>query len=118
MAGDDTISWPTCSKAECIGIRLDMGGKCLAHATEQDRDAALKQLGDEGTIDARGVTISAELLHRILGAAPRAKRRDQPRFTKASFNRATFGDDANFKGAKFGDEASFEGATFRGPGQF
>ncbi len=64
------VDWPTCSEEECIGIRLDAGGKCLAHAGGQHRDAELKRLGDEGTIDARGVPIGAELLDLILEAAP------------------------------------------------
>jgi hypothetical protein len=67
---DQGVDWPPCSEEGCIGIRLDAGGKCLAHADGQQLDAELKRLGDEGTIDARGVTISAELLDRILAAAP------------------------------------------------
>jgi hypothetical protein len=56
---------------ECEGIRLHTGGdRCLAHPDRQDRDAELKRLMKEGTIDARGVMISAELLESILDAAP------------------------------------------------
>jgi uncharacterized protein YjbI with pentapeptide repeats len=113
MGGDDQgVDWPTCRFYECNGIRLTASGECLAHAEGQDLDAELKRLGDEGTIDARGVTISAELLHRILEAAPHAKRPHRPRFTKASFAGATFGDDASFQGVRFGDEVSFQGARF------
>jgi Pentapeptide repeats (9 copies) len=107
------VGWPPCSEDDCNGIRLDAGGKCLAHADGQQLDAELKRLGDEGTIDARGVTISAELLNRILEAAPRdAKQPDRPCFNKVRFERATFGDQSSFAGATFGDRAEFGRATF------
>ncbi len=108
-----SVDWPTCSKDECNGIRLDAGGKCLAHADHQHLEAELKRLADEGTIDARGVTISAELLDLILEAAPRDEQRpDQGSFIRARFDGATFGDGARFDGATFGDDASFARATF------
>src|SRR6266540_1894319 len=114
-----SVDWPTCSKDECNGIRLDAGGKCLAHADHQHLEAELKRLADEGTIDARGVTISAELLDLILEAAPRDEQRpDQGSFIRARFDGATFGDGARFDGATFGDVASFENASFSGAASF
>jgi Pentapeptide repeats (9 copies) len=113
MSADNGVDWLTCGEAECIGRRLNAGGRCLAHANDQDLDAELKRLGDEGTIDARGVTISAVLLDRILAAAPRDEQQaDRPRFDEVRFDRATFGDQAKFHGASFGDEASFADANF------
>src|SRR6266540_1523375 len=108
-----SVDWPTCSKDECNGIRLDAGGKCLAHADHQHLEAELKRLADEGTIDARGVTISAELLDLILEAAPRDEQRpDQGSFIRARFDGATFGDGASFEGATFGNNIGFAGTTF------
>jgi hypothetical protein len=124
MGERNSVGWATCSEGECSGIRLDAGGKCLAHAASQDLDAELKRLGDQGTIDARGVAISAALLGRILAAAPRDQQHpDRPRFNEVRFGSASFedyaslggvsfGDWANFDHARFGDHASFDGASF------
>jgi uncharacterized protein YjbI with pentapeptide repeats len=111
MSGDSSVGWSTCSEDECQGIRLPTGGKCLAHADSQDLDAELKRLSQEGTIDARGVTIGDELLARILGAAPPDEDQpNRPRLSRANFAGATFGHGASFAGAVFGDGASFAGA--------
>jgi uncharacterized protein YjbI with pentapeptide repeats len=137
MDGEHHLPWLTCSEDKCLGIRLDAGGTCLAHAGQQDRDVALRRLGDEGTIDARGVTISAWLLERILEAVPRDKQQpDRPCFNQARFDRATFlaepGLDSGrlvrfddlvepkvrFDGAVFRGEASFDRATFKGTARF
>src|SRR6266567_2782962 len=113
MSGDSSVDWTTCSEDECKGIRLHTGGKCLAHADRQDLDAELKQLAEEGTIDARGVTISAELLNRILGAAPHDEQQPhRPRLNQVAFDGATFGDRASFSGTIFGDSIRLDGATF------
>src|SRR6266567_523566 len=113
MSGDSSVDWTTCSEDECKGIRLHTGGKCLAHADRQDLDAELKQLAEEGTIDARGVTISAELLNRILGAAPHDEQQPhRPRLNQVAFDGVTFGDGAGFEHVTFGDGAWFTGVTF------
>jgi uncharacterized protein YjbI with pentapeptide repeats len=123
MSADNGVGWTTCSEDECQGIRLHTGGKCLAHAERQDLDAELKRLAEEGTIDARGVTISAELLNRILGAAPHDEQQPhRPRLNQVAFDGAAFGDDASFGGvifgpiqfggATFGDRTQFDGVTF------
>ena len=113
MSVDSSVGWATCSEDECQGIRLPTGSKCLAHADSQDLDAELKRLSQEGTIDARGVTISAKLLDRILGAAPPDEDRpDRPRLVKVNFDSAGFGNGASFVLATFGDRAWFTRATF------
>ena len=113
MGRDDGVGWLTCGEDGCIGIRLSAGSKCLAHADGPDLDAELKRLGRSGTIDARGVKISAALLDRLLAAAPRDPQQpDRPRFTKVQFDAATFQDGAMFRRAAFGHGAGFRGVTF------
>jgi uncharacterized protein YjbI with pentapeptide repeats len=111
------IDWLTCDEDGCIGIRLDAGDKCLAHAGDDERDAALQQVAQVGMIDARGVTISSALLKRILDSTP-----DNPDGTvmlaKARFDGATFQGDAAFGGATFQGDAQFGAATFQGDAQF
>lgn len=73
MAASESVNWDVCERCAedgGVGIRLPSGGKCWVHADSQDLDAALKRLGEDGRIDVRGVTLDAELLARILAAAP------------------------------------------------
>jgi uncharacterized protein YjbI with pentapeptide repeats len=131
MAGDRTVSWERCSYDDCVGVRLAATTWCLTHAAEQDPsavDAELERIGDEGAIDARGVQLSAELLKRILRAAPQEK--DHPIFKgdvrfdaaifkgEARFVGATFERGAWFNGATFMDRVWFFGATFKGDAHF
>jgi hypothetical protein len=60
----------TCAADSCSGVRLTAGNRCWAHADDQDARAALKELGEDGDLDARGVPITAQLLQRLLRAAP------------------------------------------------
>jgi uncharacterized protein YjbI with pentapeptide repeats len=108
-----------CSQDDCLGIRLPTTTWCLAHAAEQAPDAfdaELERIRTEGTVDARGVVISAELLQQLLAAAPRTD--DRPTFTAARFDRATFQGEAGFGGASFQGTASFDRATFQGEAWF
>src|SRR5215469_6496378 len=92
--------WRRCEANEvpaCKGI-VPTGGLCLAHASAEDRDSALRLLSEAGEIDVRGVEISAELLNRILDAAPRTETREL-KFKIALFSGATFAGDAKFDGA-------------------
>jgi uncharacterized protein YjbI with pentapeptide repeats len=111
MTDQTDIDWPTCDEDGCIGVRVAAAPKCLAHTSDEQRNATFKQLGETGEIDARGVPITPALLEHILAAAPHDSA-NHPTFARASFNQATFGDRASFEGATFGDLASFEGATF------
>ncbi|MHB1430616.1 MAG: pentapeptide repeat-containing protein [Streptosporangiaceae bacterium] len=127
MASQKYVDWPTCSEAECIGVRLDTG-TCLAHADDQARRAALEQVTQTGKVDARGVTISPELLADILAATPTGDDGHlvlisalfaRATFTgDASFTRATFEGGAEFSGATFQGAAEFSGATFQGAAEF
>jgi uncharacterized protein YjbI with pentapeptide repeats len=113
MSGDRRVRWATCIEDACQGIHLRTGDRCLAHADSQDRDAELKRFAEAGRLDARGVRISAELLKRILDAAPPDEDRlNRPRLTEVNFDGADFDDNASFAGATFGDHARFEGASF------
>ena len=72
------VDWLTCDEDGCIGICLDAGDKCLAHAGDDERDAALEQVAQTGKIDARGVRISSALLKKILDSTPRWYARKPP----------------------------------------
>src|SRR6266540_3936180 len=128
MADQTGIKWPTCDEDACIGVRLAATAKCLAHARDEQRNATLKQLGETGEINARGVPITQGLFEQILAAAPHDAE-DRPTFMSAGFNRATFQGPARFArvafkgaawfgGATFQDIAWFEGATFKGGAGF
>jgi uncharacterized protein YjbI with pentapeptide repeats len=112
-------TWERCGHDGCIGVRLLATTLCLAHAAEQAPDAfdaELKRIGAEGTVDARGVSISPELLQRLLAATPRDDAR--PALTTAKFEQATFQGEAGFGGVRFQGDAWFDGATFRGAAVF
>jgi uncharacterized protein YjbI with pentapeptide repeats len=113
MAGDHP-DWTTCDHDGCIGSRVANTTWCLTHVAEKAPDALdteLRRIGAEGSVDARGVPISAELLQRILTAAPRED--DRRAFTAARFDQATFEGVAVFDGVTFEGEARFDGVTFQ-----
>jgi uncharacterized protein YjbI with pentapeptide repeats len=133
------VGWEMCAHDGCLGVRLPTGGKCWAHAADTDLDPALKRLGEDGRLDARGVPITKELLGRLLAVAPRddhgdpvltdvlfhgATFRDRAVFREttfkgdAGFHIVTFQSDAHFEGATFRGEAVFRGATFQGRAHF
>ena len=111
------VDWLTCDEDGCIGICLDAGDKCLAHAGDDERDAALEQVAQTGKIDARGVTISSALLKKILDSTPRNPDGcEMP--MEVQFAGATFQGDARFAGATFQGHAGFGEATFQGDAWF
>lgn len=117
MTGPVRVDWLTCDEDGCIGIRLDAGDKCLAHAEDEERDAALKQLAQTGMIDARGVTISSALLKRILDSTPGGP--DGPAMpAKAQFDAATFQGNVDFRRVIFQGDATFSETTFQGDARF
>jgi uncharacterized protein YjbI with pentapeptide repeats len=118
MAGEQP-NWARCDHDGCIGVRLPTTALCLAHAAEGASDAfdaELKRIGTEGTVDARGVVIGAELLRRLLAAAPREG--DRRAFTAARFDQASFQGEARFGWTDFHGEARFDGAHFHGKAKF
>ena len=112
-----SVGWQKCTKGGCVGICLATGGKCWAHADKPDLHAALKRLGVDGCLDARGVPITQELLARLLAAAPKD---DQGHavLIEARFDQATFEGDADFVFATFENWALFDQATFQGDADF
>jgi hypothetical protein len=117
MAEQTEVTWPTCGQDGCIGIRLVPARECLGHASEEDRAAALKQVGETGVIDARGVTITSDLLERILAAVPRGKN-EEPLIDRCRFDRSTFSGFVRFLRATFHGDAGFNQVTFRGGAWF
>ena len=112
-----SVDWETCAEENCAGVQLTAGGKCWAHADDQDLGTALKRLGEGGDLDARGVSITAALLDRILTATP-ISAEGRPTLENASFDLATFEGDVRFHGATFGGGAGFRRVLFRGGAWF
>jgi hypothetical protein len=116
------VDWDVCERCQeagGIGVRLPGGTQCWAHADDQALAPALRQLGEGAPLDARGVSIAAELLVRILAATPRdPKRPDRPLLHEPQFDGASFGDGAQFDGATFGGGAQFWHATFGADADF
>jgi uncharacterized protein YjbI with pentapeptide repeats len=121
------VEWETCGVNSCIGIRSEGAKGCLAH-DEQHREAALQRLSNDGCIDARGVTIDAELLEQILHHAPQEE--DRLVLQDLRFERTTFTSHAGFytvisedglalpRGVTFQGTVRFDGATFEGGAWF
>jgi uncharacterized protein YjbI with pentapeptide repeats len=114
---DSAVAWKTCAAKGCIGIRLSSGGRCWAHANDSDLEAALRQLSQDGRLNARGVPITQDLLERLFAAAPHDEH-GRPVLEDAEFSRATFQDDAWFLGIIFEGDAHFAGAVFQGNANF
>jgi uncharacterized protein YjbI with pentapeptide repeats len=112
-----SVDWETCAEGSCKGVQLPTGGKCWAHADDQDLDAALQQLGEGGDLDLRGVRLIAELLQRLLAGAPK-NAQGHTSLKNARFHQATFLGDAKFDGVTFEGEAGFTGATFEDTAAF
>ncbi|TCO15716.1 hypothetical protein EV652_12189 [Kribbella steppae] len=62
MAQPIDVYWRTCEQAGCIGIRLAKRRTCLAHASPEERAAALRRVGKTGEIDGSGPPMTTELL--------------------------------------------------------
>jgi uncharacterized protein YjbI with pentapeptide repeats len=118
MVDEQPLRLP-CSQDDCIGIQLPGTAWCLGHAAEQAPDAfnaELTRISSDGTVDARGVMISAELLAQLLDATPRKDGRSA--FTAARFDGASFQGEARFEGASFQGVARFDRASFQGDAVF
>src|SRR5436305_1032018 len=117
MAAALGLGWPACSRPGCTGSGTYGNNRdtCLGHLAEDELESAVERPGGE-LLDARGVTVSPELLSRLLGharAVSGSVRFDSARFQGPSeFGEAVFRGDASFAKARFDDDASFAGATF------
>jgi hypothetical protein len=108
MADDQPVPWESCSHDGCIGVRLATAVWCLAHAATRDLpafDAEFKRIGEDDTVDARGVQFATELLQRLLEALPYQD--ECPVLKAAQFEQATFQGGMGFDGAIFLDETNF-----------
>ena len=108
----DGWDWDKCAEEACIGVRLPTCATCWAHAGDADVDKALKRLGENGRLDARGVQITPGLLGRML-AAVSDEGHGHLELTDPQFEKATFLGTANFGEATFKGEAKFMGVTFQ-----
>jgi uncharacterized protein YjbI with pentapeptide repeats len=105
------------NSSRCKGNMLPGTNKCWAHADAPALDAALKRLGEDGRLDARGVQVTQVLLQRLLAAAPRDEN-DRPVLRYASFKEAVFHGSARFDKVIFQGDAMFDEATFLGEALF
>ena len=96
------VDWPTCHRDGCIGAQIPSGHVCLAHASDDKQDAALKRFLEAGNVDLRGVQVSGSLFDKIIGMAPADSDGDRTL------------PDVHFDKAAFLDEVSFKRTTFRG----
>src|SRR6266511_2739148 len=125
------VGWLTCEDPGCLGIRLANASVCLAHAANLGLDefeVELRRISEHGAIDARGVRLSAELLGRLLAAAPHDSHGHvivrNAQFDRATFdcvagvNRATFEGETNFGAAVFKHQVEFHGANFKAVARF
>jgi uncharacterized protein YjbI with pentapeptide repeats len=132
MAGHD-ITWECCTQEGCTGVRLPGEDRCWVHADERVRDLAAKRLGQDGNLDARGVSFAGTVLNDLLAAAAtdegytilqsvdfaaavfRDAKFDKVIFQrKAGFQGAVFHGETAFLNMDFGNVADFTGATFDG----
>jgi Pentapeptide repeats (9 copies) len=101
---------------DCGGAAMSEG-HCVAHLPDERRADILRP--GRTSLDARGVSIGAELLAEILAAEPQSVRFDGAEFTDdADFPSARFVGDASFQGATFVGKAEFAGAVFEGAANF
>jgi uncharacterized protein YjbI with pentapeptide repeats len=118
---------PEKSTAPC-NAAIASDGLCLAHLHPDQQSAYLATLTPGADLDLRGVTLTAELLARLL-AALSVPDQAGPRIGNADFRRTTFegharflavsfAGDADFRHATFGGIAGFDRATFSGPADF
>ncbi len=117
MADRSGVKWKTCTEGDCLGVRLPTGQRCWAHGNEDEVEATLKQLGEHGHVDARGVLITQGIIGRILGAAPRDDY-GHAVLVDAQFDRAAFDGDAEFEQTIFNGDAVFDWVTFHGDANF
>jgi uncharacterized protein YjbI with pentapeptide repeats len=109
------VSWAicdVCAEEGRIGIQLPSGRKCWAHADDKDLDDALKRLGEDGRLDARGVPIATPLLLRLRNAAPHDDKGNVV-LTDVLFVGTTFQGDVGFERTIVQGVAWFVDATFQ-----
>ncbi|MES5824893.1 pentapeptide repeat-containing protein [Streptomyces sp. RG80] len=119
MSTSQPPTWPHCAHGAdpavdpvgCRGIHVPGHTACLAHLTDDDRDAYLAALTPGASIDHRGTTFTESLLNALLNSL-RDPSTGHPDLGEAVFESATFEDAARFESATFNGAARFESATF------
>ena len=108
--------WERCLAPGCNGAALGPERYCLRDLGSVPLDAELERIRAEGTVDARGVTLTPELLTRVLEVMPRKDGRTV--LGDAQFEGATFEAGCTFDGVDFTGHAGFIDATFRDEAKF
>lgn len=111
--------WPRCRlarDANCGGSQISPYGRCLAHLTGAELDQFLGGLGPGADLDARGTTISTQLLDRLITTF--GDHQPGPVFGTALFSQARFEGAVPLGQARFSGDAWFDGAQFAGNALF
>lgn len=121
-ASADEFQWVRCDCDGCSGAAV-AEGRCIPHAPKQLVDEVLLHWRDGAPLDARGVTVDACLLQRLVDALtggavtpqPEPREPDRRRVTVQGamhFDRAVFVDCVDLRWLDFAEPAYFDGATF------
>jgi uncharacterized protein YjbI with pentapeptide repeats len=117
------VDWPTCTVEDCRGRQVAAQGRCLAHTTNDEREAIFAQVAlGEPVYAATGVQFTEELLAGLLASLPRNNdgipTLHDPDFRLAALPALDLQTailvNAKFDGTSFQGEASFVEASFQG----
>ena len=111
------LRWEPCQVPDCNAAQVRTDGECLRHVDEAHFARYLGRMAKGGALDARGLHVDADLLERVLAAAPRAED-GRPMLRRARFDGARFEADARLENLCFAREVSFDGASFDGDVSF
>lgn len=102
--------WPTCRDVDCPGVQAKGFDQCLAHLNPHELDQFLSHLGPGTDLDARGTTISEDLITRLTQAVRR-------KFGDVNFSKARFIGRTVFESVEV-KHAVFTGAEFENVEKF
>ncbi|SED69472.1 Pentapeptide repeat-containing protein [Streptomyces sp. 3213] len=100
----------------CRGVRVAGYERCLAHLSEEAREAYISSLGRGHDVDHRGTRFSRELLAQVLAAVDDGAGRAY--FRNAQFDEAVFEEEVDFSKATFYGASAFRRAHFKGKAGF
>ncbi|MEX2127481.1 MAG: hypothetical protein WD871_04480 [Xanthobacteraceae bacterium] len=109
-------NWPKCNVGGCCGQAIQIGGSCIAHLAESERDRYLQGIRfSSEALYLCGVNITPALLDKILQVVVRDGRSIR---RYISFEGAEIDAPLRFNDFNFESEINFTGATFYKPVEF